>query len=103
MARSETVEPLEPAEDTIATVLAGKVLAPAFAAALRRGFLAEDGEELSLTDTGRREIAGLVQARRAWLARELSDWGAEDDALLGEALDNLARRMLEQDPELEPV
>ena len=80
-----------------------EVLAPAFAAALRRGYLAEDGEELSLTDTGRQEIARLVRARRAWLARELSDWGAEDDALLGEALDNLARRMLEQDPELEPV
>jgi hypothetical protein len=44
-----------------------------------------------------------VAARRAWLARELADWGAEDDALLSEALDNLARRTLEEHTELLPA
>ncbi len=60
---------------------------------------------LTLTETGQREVAQLVRARRAWLARELSDWGAEDDALLAEALDNLARRLLDESTgrELESV
>jgi hypothetical protein len=80
-----------------------EVLAPAFAATLRRGYLVDTDNVLSLTDTGRHEIAELVQARRAWLTRELSDWGADDDALLAEALDNLAQRLLDESPELEPV
>jgi hypothetical protein len=80
-----------------------EVLAPAFAACLRRGYLTDDGNVLALTETGRQEIALLVKARRAWLARELGDWGAEDDALLAEALDNISRTLLDETPELEPV
>jgi hypothetical protein len=80
-----------------------EVLAPAFAACLRRGYLVDDHNVLTLTDTGRQEVALLVKARRVWLARELSDWGADDDALLGEALDNTARKLLDESTELEPV
>jgi len=80
-----------------------EVLAPAFAAALQRGLLTEDGDELGLTEAGEREIAQLVRARRTWLAHELSDWGADDDVLLGEALTNVARRLLDEDAELEPA
>ncbi len=80
-----------------------EVLAPAFATALQRGYLVEDGAELHLTESGREEIGHLVAARRAWLARELADWGAEDDALLTQALDDLARRMLEDDSEAIPA
>ena len=80
-----------------------EVLAPAFAACLRRGYLVDDHNVLTLTDTGRREVALLVRARRVWLARELSDWGADDDALLAEALDNVARKLLDESTELEPV
>jgi MFS family permease len=80
-----------------------EVLAPAFAAAMRRGYLDDEDNVLSLTGSGRQEIAQLVRARRVWLARELSDWGADDDALLAEALDNLAHRLLDESPELERV
>jgi len=73
-----------------------EVLAPAFAAAMRRGYLVDDDNVLALTESGRQEIAVLVQGRRAWLAHELGDWGAEDDALLAEALDNLARRLVDE-------
>ncbi len=82
-----------------------EVLAPAFAAAMQRGYLSEDGSRLSLTESGTAEISRLIDARRRWLARELSDWGAEDDVLLGAALDNLARRLLDESTgaELEAV
>ena len=73
-----------------------EVLAPAFAAAMKRGYLVDHDNVLALTETGRAEVAQLVRARRAWLARELSDWGAEDDALLAEALDNISRRLLDE-------
>ncbi|MFZ2013145.1 MAG: MDR family MFS transporter [Nocardioides sp.] len=82
-----------------------EVMAPAFAGAMQRGLLAEHGSTLSLTEAGSEEFRLLVEARRRWLARELSDWGAEDDVLLGEALENLARRMLDESTgvELESV
>jgi len=80
-----------------------EVLAPAFAAAMRRGYLVDDDNVLALTDTGREEIARLVMAWRVWLSRELGDWGAQDDALLGAALDNMAHRLLDESPALEPV
>jgi EmrB/QacA subfamily drug resistance transporter len=80
-----------------------EVLAPAFAAAMRRGYLVDHDNVLALTDTGRQAIAEIVSAWRAWLARELSDWGAEDDALLDEALDNISRRLLDESPALERV
>ena len=48
-----------------------EVLAPAFAAAMQRGYLAEDGSRLSLTKSGTAEIDRLIAARRRWLAREL--------------------------------
>jgi EmrB/QacA subfamily drug resistance transporter len=84
-----------------------EVLAPAFATALHRGYLVDRHNVLVLTESGDEEIERLVQARRHWLARELSDWGAEDDALLSEALDNVARRLLDEsaraDAELEAV
>jgi EmrB/QacA subfamily drug resistance transporter len=82
-----------------------EVLAPAFATALRRGLLVEHQNVIALTDEGARESALLFDARRRWLARELSDWGAEDDVLLSEALDNIAKRLLDEGTgeELEPV
>ncbi len=78
-----------------------EVLAPAFAAALRRGYLLDEHNHLRLTELGEQQIGLLVAARRRWLARELGDWGAEDDALLSEALDNLARRMLDEGADVE--
>ena len=53
-----------------------------------------------------RGSAGDRQVRRvairAWLAAELSDWGAADDALLTKALSNMAHQFVDRDPELLP-
>jgi EmrB/QacA subfamily drug resistance transporter len=94
-----------PSLDDVArhTKVPAEVLAPAFAAAVRRGLLTESGEALELTEAGREQIKLLADARRRWLARELGDWGAEDDTLLNEALDNLSRRLLDEDADLEPA
>ncbi|MDX6300920.1 MAG: hypothetical protein QOF53_2134 [Nocardioidaceae bacterium] len=85
------------------TRVPAEVLAPAFGAALGRGYLVEDGMSLRLTPSGEEQIGRLVEARRRWLARELTDWGADDDALLSQALDNLARRLVAESTDLEPA
>ncbi len=59
-----------------------------------------DGE-VRLTQRGQDEMDKVVTALRAWLAEELADWGA-DDALLSEALGDLATRFVEESPELTP-
>jgi hypothetical protein len=41
-----------------------------------------------------------VVAAHDWLAGELADWGAQDDALLTRALNDMARQFVDQDPEL---
>ena len=78
--------------------LPGAVLRPAFEQARAAGYLTGDDDHLRLTEAGRREIDGLVAAMQAWLRRELRDWGAEDDRLLRDAMDNIARQIVEQDP-----
>ena len=74
------------------------VLRPAFDQARAAGYLAGDDGHLRLTGTGQREIDGLIAAMQAWLSAELRDWGAEDDQLLREAMGNIARQIVEQDP-----
>src|SRR4029079_11258151 len=69
------------------TRVPAEVLAPAFTAAMRRGYFVDDANVLSLTERGEEQGHLLIDARRRWLARELSDWGAEDDDLLNLALD----------------
>ena len=78
------------------------VLSPAFAAARHDGYLTGDDDNLALTEAGSREIEKFVVATRAWLADELSDWGAQDDELLAEALGTMARQFVDEDPELLP-
>ena len=80
-----------------------EVLAPAFAAAVQRGYLVERGDELLVTDAGERQIGLLVEARRHWIVGQLSDWNADDDAHLNEAIDNLSRRLLDEEAVLEPA
>lgn len=53
-----------------------------------------------MTEEGRAEIQKVVTAARAWLATELADWGARDDELLGQAMSNMARQYVDQNPEL---
>jgi EmrB/QacA subfamily drug resistance transporter len=78
--------------------LPGPVLRPAFDQARAAGYLTGDDDHLRLTATGQREIDGLIAAMQAWLTGELQDWGAEDDQLLREAMGNIARQIVDQDP-----
>jgi EmrB/QacA subfamily drug resistance transporter len=81
--------------------LPAAVLEPAFAGAVQRGYVSEADGEVQLTRVGQDEMDKVVRALRAWLAEELADWGA-DDALLSDALGDLATRFVEQAPELTP-
>ena len=78
------------------------VLRPAFTIAREHGYLTGAEGDLQLTTTGEQEIDKFAVAIRAWLATELSDWGAGDDALLTTALTNLSRQFVDRDPELLP-
>ena len=75
-----------------------QVLKPAFDTARDDGYLRGDDDRLQVTDAGEREIQKLVTATHDWLAAELADWGAQDDALLTRALDDMARQFIDQDP-----
>ena len=77
-----------------------QVLKPAFDTARDDGYLRGDDDRLQVTDRAQREIQKLVTATHDWLAAELADWGAQDDALLTRALDDMARQFIDQDPEL---
>ena len=48
---------------------------------------------------------GVEAGTRAWLASQLSDWGAADDDLLSEALTAMATRFVDEDADrrLEPA
>ena len=81
----------------------GPVLWPAFAAAVDAGYLTGDEHELEVTEAGRVELEKLITTTREWLAYELADWGAADDDQLGTALAQLARRMVDDDPQLPPL
>ncbi|MFF5290022.1 MDR family MFS transporter [Paractinoplanes globisporus] len=81
----------------------GAVLWPAFTAAIAAGYLAGTEDRLTVTPLGRTELERLVAAVRAWLAAELADWGADDDAQLRAALTALARRLVDDDPQPLPA
>jgi hypothetical protein len=74
-----------------------QVLKPAFDAARGDGYRAGTDDRLTVTEEGRDEIQKVVTAARAWLATELADWGAGDDALLSQALTTMARQYVDQD------
>ena len=52
---------------------------------------------------GRTELEKVIATMRDWLARELADWGADDDAQLRAALGALAQRLVDDDPQLPPL
>jgi DNA-binding PadR family transcriptional regulator len=85
--------------------LPAQVLEPAFHAARDHGYLTDDDDGFELTDQGHEEIHRVIVRTREWLASELSDWGAADDALLSEALNALATRFVDEDADrqLEPA
>jgi hypothetical protein len=75
------------------------VLEPAFDNAVAHGYVRHEDGRLGLTPAGEREMEKLIAAVRAWLAEELSDWGA-DDQELAHALAELATEFVEREPEL---
>jgi len=77
------------------------VLAPAFEQAVARGFLTGDPTAYGVTEQGRTELGILAEEVRGWLAHELSDW-SPDDEQLRTALAAVARRMVEDDPDMLP-
>lgn len=77
-----------------------QVLEPAFHAAREHGYLVGPDHQLDVTAAGQLEVDKFISSAKAWLATELSDWGAADDALLGEALGNMAKQFVDQDREL---
>ncbi|HEU5265399.1 MAG TPA: MFS transporter, partial [Jatrophihabitans sp.] len=81
----------------------GAVLWPAFAAARDAGYLSGTEDRLAVTESGRAELEKVIATMREWLAAELVDWGAADDARLGAALSALARRLVDDDEQLPPL
>jgi hypothetical protein len=81
------------------------VLQPAFGAARDNGYLSGTDDDLQLTEQGHEEMHKVIAGTRAWLESELRDWGAADDELLSEALNNLAIQFVNEDAgvRLEPA
>ncbi|MGX7680613.1 DHA2 family efflux MFS transporter permease subunit [Jatrophihabitans sp. DSM 45814] len=79
------------------------VLAPAFQAARDAGYLTGADDNLELTEAGHRELDKLIATMRSWLAAELADWGGDDDEQLSKALTELARGLINEDPQLLPT
>lgn len=59
-----------------------------------------DESSYVLTDSGREELAKLAGEFRAWLTRELTDWDTDGDQQFQEALAGLARRMVDDEPDI---
>ena len=62
---------------------------PRSSAARDHGYLTGEDDRLELTELGHEEIHKVIAGTRAWLAEELSDWGADDDELLSRGPDDL--------------
>jgi hypothetical protein len=77
-----------------------EVLKPAFDGARDAGYLTGEDDRLRVTEAGLDEVQKVVTAARAWLAAELADWDGLDDEQLGQAMSNMARQYVDQDPQL---
>ncbi|WP_067701784.1 MDR family MFS transporter [Nocardia jejuensis] len=76
-----------------------EVVDPVFAKAERDGLVLRDGDRLTLTGKGTREIDRVRTAWRGWLENQLDDWdldAPQDRALLDQALDNIATKLLDE-------
>jgi EmrB/QacA subfamily drug resistance transporter len=87
-----------------------EVLEPAFAGLAAVGYASfADGDAagaLRLTPAGQAEIDRLAAAWRQWLDGRLADWSCADPvdrARLDRAIDQIARRLLEEAEQAEPV
>ena len=79
--------------------LPSAVLEPTFSALDGEGVIERFDGELRLTGRGESEVERVVDSFRSWLAGELSDWehgaGGADSGQIGEALDDISRRLLQ--------
>lgn len=87
-----------------------EVLEPAFAGLAAVGYASfADGDAsgvLRLTPAGQAEIDRPAAAWRQWLDGRLADWSCADPvdrARLGRAIDQIARRLLEEAEQAEPA
>ena len=78
--------------------LPSAVLEPTFAELADQGMIVRDDGAMALTAAGQTEVDRVTMAFRTWLAEQLADWeqgpGIED---IGNAIDRIARRMLDHD------
>jgi EmrB/QacA subfamily drug resistance transporter len=79
--------------------LPSAVLEPTFSALDGEGVITRADDELTLTDRGEIEVDRVIAAFRQWLTGELSDWGDGADGIdsdqIGDALDDISRRLLQ--------
>ncbi|MFE3755011.1 MDR family MFS transporter [Nocardia tengchongensis] len=85
-----------------------ELIDPVYVKAEREGLLHRDGDTLALTDKGIREVDRVRVAWKRWLASQLTDWDSTDPvdrALLDQAIDNIATKLLDEAdrPDVLPV
>jgi MFS family permease len=76
-----------------------EVLEPVYEKAVALGTIEFDGSRLQLTDQGREESDRIKAAWRSWLCSRIDDWDCAnpgDRALLDQALDNIATKLLDE-------
>lgn len=76
-----------------------EVLEPVYEKALALGTIEFDGTRLHLTDRGHEESDRIKAAWRTWLCSRIDDWDCAnpgDRALLDQALDNIATKLLDE-------
>jgi len=83
-----------------------EVLAPAFNDLGRAGLARIDGDVMALTPAGQAQLDRVHTAWRDWLDDHLDDWTLTDPtdrALLDQALNNIAVRLVDEQPQREPA
>ncbi|WP_371477842.1 DHA2 family efflux MFS transporter permease subunit [Kitasatospora sp. NBC_00315] len=83
-----------------------EVLRPAAERTLGAGYAESDGDRLTLTPAGQREVDRLAEAWRRWLDHHLDDWDVTDPtdrARLDRAVESIAARLFEDDQHDERV
>ncbi|MFB7718036.1 MDR family MFS transporter [Nocardia sp. NPDC056100] len=76
-----------------------ELVEPVFEKTQREGLVRRDGDELSLTDRGMREVDTVHTAWKHWLENQLDDWDLTDPkerALFDQSIDNIATKLLDE-------
>jgi EmrB/QacA subfamily drug resistance transporter len=83
-----------------------EVLQPVFTDLCAAGYARLDDGAVQLTDAGQDQLDRIQHAWRQWLDTRLDDWTATDPCdreLLDRVLDNIATKLIDEDPAREPV